>query len=268
MSPNALPSMDCAELERSLDAYLDGEFDAPELAEAEAHLAACPRCGSLVESQARLRNALKAKLREAMGAEAPACRAPPHLRARVEQALAHHHRPLWRRMLAPVPIAAMAACAAGALVVLDGHGARNELLVQDAIAIHHRALPLEVDAASMVPWFSGKLPFRPAPPHLEAGGAAAEGARLSNLQQWPAAYIRYRLPKGQAGLFIVDDPDGRFEAPGNERSLGRGVVRIANKSGYNVAVWRKDEIVYSLVSDLDEDELVQLVRTAQADSGR
>jgi anti-sigma factor (TIGR02949 family) len=268
MSPDALRTMDCAEIERSLDAFLDGEFDAQEVSEAEAHLAACPRCRGVVEVQARLRAAIKAKLREAMAGLAPEGRAPQHLRARVEQAIARERRPLWRRALAPLPLATLAACAAGALVVLVIREVPNELLVQDAISYHHRSLPLEVDAASMVPWFSGKLPFRPAPPHLEAGGAAAEGARLSNLREWPAAYIRYRLPQGQAGLFIVDDPDGRFAAPGREVKLGPSVVRVVNARGYNVAVWRKDEIVYSLVSDLDESALFQLVRTAQADVGR
>jgi anti-sigma factor RsiW len=267
MSPNALPTMDCAELERSLDAYLDGEFEPEEIAEAEAHLMGCPRCRAAVEAQARIRAALKAKLRDAMGADASAGRAPPELRGRVERALARERRPLWRRALSPVPVATMAACAAGALVVLSIHTG-DDLLVRDAIDHHHRSLPLEVDAASMVPWFSGKLPFRPAPPHLEAGGAAPLGARLSNLREWPAAYIRYRLPQGQAGLFIVDDPDGRFDAPGREVRLGPGVVRVASAGGYNVAVWRKDEIVYSLVSDLDEQALFQLVRTAQADGGR
>jgi len=45
-------------------------------------------------------------------------------------------------------------------------------------------------------------------------------------------------------------------------------VRLVNARGYNVAIWRNDEIVYSLVSDLDEHDLFQLVRTAQAGAGR
>ena len=46
--------------------------------------------------------------------------------------------------------------------------------------------------------------------------------------------------------------------------LGPQVVRVVNARGYNVAVWRENEIVYSLVSDLDETALFELVRTAQA----
>ena len=94
------------------------------------------------------------------------------------------------------------------------------------------------------------------------------GARLSHLREWPAAYIRYDLPRGHAGLFIVDDPQRRFDAAGREIQLGSHTVRVMAARGYNVAVWRDAEIVYSLVSDLDEAALYDLVRTAQAGSGR
>ncbi len=46
--------MECSELERSLEAYLDGEFDAREQAEARAHLGACDRCRQLPRGTARL----------------------------------------------------------------------------------------------------------------------------------------------------------------------------------------------------------------------
>jgi len=261
-----IAAMDCSELERSVDAYLDDEFDHSERAEAEAHLARCGRCRVMVEAQGRLRAALRAKLREAMNAPAQAGQAPPALRERVEQSLAHQRKPLWRRALAPVPLATVAACAAGALVVLATHTG-NEALLEDAIRNHHRALPLEVDAAAMPGWFAGKLDFHPSPPHFAGSGVRVEGARLSNLREWPAAYIRYRLPRGQAGLFIVDDPSRRFDAPGRVVKMGQGVVRVTSARGYNVAVWRHDEIVYSLVSDLDETQLFQLVQTAQAEAG-
>jgi anti-sigma factor (TIGR02949 family) len=265
IEPTALAAMDCSELERSIDSYLDGEFDDRERAEAEAHLAACPRCRALAESQGRLRTAVRAKLREAM--TPPSFHAPAALRARVEDSLSRERRPLWRRILAPIPIATLAACAAGALVVLWSHGP-NDALVEEAIRYHHRALPLEADAAALPGWFHGKLDFRAAPPEFHADGVRVEGGRLSNLREWPAAYIRYTLPRGQAGLFIVDDPQGRFDAPGREVKVGPRVLRVVNARGYNVAVWRQDEIVYSLVSELGESDLFQLVQTVQAEAGR
>jgi anti-sigma factor RsiW len=256
-----LIALDCKDLERSVDPYLDGEFDAPERAEVDAHLAGCPACRALVERQALVRASIRTKLREAMGT--PEGHAPQALRARIEESLARSRRPLWRRLLAPVPIATLAACAAGALLVVLTHTGGDDPLVEDAVRKHHLALPLEV--TSDVPaWFKGKLEFNPAPPPFKAAGITMMGGRLSHLREWPAAYIRYQLPRGQAGLFIVDDPEGRFDASGREIKVGPHTIRLVNARGYNVAVWREDEIVYSLVSDLDEHALFQLVETAQA----
>lgn len=275
IEPTLMAAIDCTELERSADAYLDGEFDAPERVEADLHLGACPRCRALVDGRARLREGLRAKLREAMTPPAPAGCAPPELRARIEGALARRRLPLWRRVLSPVPLAAAAACAAGVLVVLVTHGG-DAALVEEAVRSHHRGLPLEVMAADVVggaegpilAWFADKLDFNPAPPRFRASGVRLVGARLSHLREWPAAYIRYELPRGQAGLFIVDDPKGRFDASGREVQLGARVIQVVAARGYNVAVWRDREIVYSLVSDLDEAALYELVRTAQAGAGR
>jgi len=266
IEPTLMAAMDCREMERSTDAFLDGEFDQRERAEAEAHLASCASCRALVDGQGRIRDAVRAKLRQAMAAPAPAGCAPEALRDRLTRSLARGRGPPWRRALSPLPIATVAACAAGVLVVLASHTGNPDLL-EDAIRNHHRGLPLEVDAAAMPGWFASTLDFHPRLPHFAGGGVRVEGARLSNLREWPAAYVRYQLPRGQAGLFIVDDPDRRFDAPGRDVRLGNEVVRVASSRGYNVAIWRQDEIVYSLVSDLDEDSLFQLVQTAQVQAG-
>ncbi|HSM92081.1 MAG TPA: zf-HC2 domain-containing protein [Anaeromyxobacteraceae bacterium] len=269
MSALDVPSpIDCAELERSLEAYLDGEFDGRDRAEAEAHLAACAPCRGRAEARARVRDAVRARLREAMGAGSASGRAPAALRVRIQQQLDRERRPLWRRVFAPVPLATVAACAAGVLVVLATRGG-NDVLLEEAIRRHNRDLPLEITAASVggadaIPaWFQGKLDFRPAPPHFHNDGVKVVGARLSHLREWPAAYIRYQLPKGNAGLFIIDDPEQRFHAGGREVRVGPSVVRVANSRGYNVAVWRENEIVYSLVADLDENDLFGLVAASQ-----
>lgn len=258
--------MDCTELRRSVDAYVDGEFDESERAEAEAHLARCPACHAFAERHARARHAIRAKLKEAMGPQVPAGRAPEGTRERIRAAIAHQRRPLWRR--ATLPAAAAAACAAGVAVVLSLHGG-DEALVNDAVAWHNRDLPLEVTTASAGPdaiwsWFDGKLDFHPAPPRFHHD-VRMIGARLSQLREWPAAYVRYALPGGEAGLFIVDDPTGRFDAGGRAYHVGGHVVHVVSARGYNVAIWRRHEIVYSLVSDLDEQQLFQLVRTAESD---
>jgi anti-sigma factor RsiW len=267
IEPTLIAAMDCTELERSIDAYVDGEFDVRERAEADLHLASCERCRALAGTRAAMRAAVRAKLREAMTPPAAAGRAPAALRARIEADLARRRRPLWRRALSPIPVATLAACAAGAIIVLSIHRG-DPSLAEAAIRSHHRSLPLEATAGELPAWFADKLDFKPSPPTFRADGVRVVGARLSNLREWPAAYVRYALPRGNAGLFIVDDPKGRFDPGGDAVDVGSRTIRVSRGHGYNMAVWREDKIVYSLVSDLDEAALRELVRTAQADSAR
>ncbi len=264
----ATTAMDCAELERSLDAYLDGELAEREQAEAAHHLAGCEPCRMLADRQSRIRAALRAHLRVAMGAGSDAGRAPEELRERVHLALARQRRWPWRRIVSPVGAAAVAACAAGVLVVLATHQGTDPL-VDEAVTRHSRDLPLEVTASSVGPeavagWFAGKLDFNAAPPRFLAGDVRLVGARLSHIQDRPAAYVRYESPHGHMGLFILDDPQRRYGEVGRGLPGGPTAVRLINARGFNVAVWRRNEIVYSLVSDLDERDLRRLVEAAQA----
>jgi len=266
-SDTTLPAMDCAEFERSVDAYLDDEFEDRERAEAEVHLSGCRHCQALAAAQGKVRSALRAALLEAMGPTSSSGRAPQALRVRITAALDRVRRPLWRRIFAPIPLAAAAATAAAVLVVVAGHGPGGQL-VEEAVRKHHRDLPLEVTTASVAPeaipgWFAGKLDFKPKAPRFSAQQATVVGARLSNLRELPAAYIKYQLPRGrQAGLFIVDDPDGRFDAGGRDVEIGARHARIINSRGYNTVVWRQDHTVYSLVSDSGEEDLIQMVRAS------
>jgi anti-sigma factor RsiW len=249
---STLPVMDCAEFERSVDAFLDDEFEPRERAEAEVHLAGCPSCGALAAAQGKAHAALRAALRQAMGPASSSGRAPESLRRRIRSALERERRPFWRRLLAPMPLAAAAATAAAVLVVVASHGPGGQL-VEEAVRKHHRDLPLEVTTASVAPeaipgWFAGKLDFKPRAPHFSDQQAHMVGARLSNLRELPAAYIKYQLPRGrQAGLFIVDDPEGRFEAGGRDVLIGPRHARIINSRGYNTVVWRQDQDRKSVV---------------------
>jgi anti-sigma factor RsiW len=184
----------------------------------------------------------------------------------VAEALRRERQPWWRRMLAPLPVAAAVACAAGALLVVYTRGG-NDWLAEEVAAKHSRSLPLEVTAASLgaesvAGWFRGKVDFNTRPPDFREAGVRLLGARISNIKDQPAAYVRYEGPHGQMGLFIVEDRDRRFGSVGREVHVGPATVRLVNARGYNVAVWRNDEIVYSLVSDLGEPDLEKLVEAA------
>jgi len=264
-------SFDCADVARLLEPYLDSEFGADDRASIESHLSACAPCRDAAAAAMAFRSALRARLREAFAPGSAQATAPDSLRRRISAALdAEEARPSawWRRLLSPLPVAAVAACVAGALVVFAGHRATDPL-VEEAVRKHARDLPLELNTASIAPelipsMLASKLDFNPKPPAFRTHGVKLVGARLAQIRNWPAAYMRYETTRGPLGLFIIDDPQRRVAEEGHQVRAGPATVWVMNMRGYNVAVWRRDEIVYSLVSDLDEADLVRLVESAQS----
>jgi anti-sigma factor RsiW len=272
MEPTSEDRLTCGEIERLVDPWLDGEFDGRDQAELLRHLEACPGCRALADERGRTRALLRAKLRQAMGHGTPAGTAPEALRERLAAALDRPTAPLWRRVLAPVPLATLAAAAAGVMVVLASHGGVDPL-VEEAVMKHARDLPLELSAATVGPdaipaALAHVLEFNPRPPRFEAQGVRLVGARAAHLGDRPCAYMRYQAPRGQMGLFIVADSGRHLGDLGDMVGLGPPAVRVLNARGYNVAVWRQNEMVYSLVSDLDATDLTRLVDSARGAAAR
>ena len=216
IEPTLIAALDCSELERSVDAFLDAEFDERERAEAEAHLAGCPRCRDVVGGQARIRAALRAKLREAMAAPR-AGRARPARRcaSRLDAApWREERRPLWRRALRPFPwppSAAAPPASGGARLPLRQ---RRHLLVEDAIRKHHRELPLEVTM----------------PPEAHAGLVR----RQARLQPRPAALPRRRRAGGGRAP-LATSGSGR---PPTSATSSRAARRASSSSTTRRAVRR------------------------------
>ncbi|MFN7134303.1 MAG: anti-sigma factor, partial [Myxococcales bacterium] len=152
-----------------------------------------------------------------------------------------------------------AACAA---VYLHGQlgRQRTQPFIAAAVAHHQRELPLEVTEAQLPAiqtWFKGKVDF--APTRIPAlSNVSLLGARLSNITDRQAAYVAWGAPggRGRVSLFVFDAPE--LEVRSDHRVKDREVL-IANQQGYNVAMWKDNEIAYSLVSDLSEEDILRLV---------
>ncbi len=235
--------MNCDELHTQVTAFLDGELIDEARLEIEGHLARCEKCRALVEVERH--NLLV--VREALKQTAP--KAPDALRARVFQNLrnddAHHRHVRWGKF---------AALAAGVTVAMVGanieyKGYQRRLYEQDAALRHARQFPLEIEQSpeNIERWFGGKLDYRVSLPHFPNTKAA--GARLLQVRDKPAAYIRYDVPK-QMGLFIYGDD--------NDVDVG-ATPAVGTSHGYNVVSWREGDVVYQLVTDLDERDIQELV---------
>jgi anti-sigma factor (TIGR02949 family) len=265
-------TMDCAALVRSLDVWLDGELDASDEAAAQEHVTACEPCRALAASEERARAELRRRLRAALGDGSVT--APVQLRARVGRALAQCRRT--RRMARVAPVAGLALVLAAAVGLLaHGRGGDPRAVLDDAVRDHARELPLEVSAAGVEPssepvtaWFAGKLDFRPELPRFDGGAVRLVGARLHHLRDLPAAYLRSEMPEGHLGLFVAEDRDHRLDAALPALAAGADRPQVISARGYSVAVWRHRDLVYSLVSDVGERRLSEIVGGASGTDAR
>ena len=141
--------MNCQDFEPFLFAYVDGEFDGPEKADADEHLCCCQACRSEVEEQ----RAFKRRLREvAASTSSLNPPAPAALRESIGAALAKERAPRrlpWVRPTVLVP-AGLAAAASVAVVVwlLGASPEQTNALVAASIAHHQGDLPLDVQDVS------------------------------------------------------------------------------------------------------------------------
>jgi anti-sigma factor RsiW len=151
----------------------------------------------------------------------------------------------------------MSAAAAGvALVAFVGqHEYRSHqlhLYEEDAALRHARKLPLEIEqqgASAIEAWFNGKLDHRVTVPTFPNTRAA--GARILQVRDKPAALIRYDGSRPMS-LFVFPDAEAAVSA---EPAVG-------TSHGFNVVSWRNGEVVYQLVTELDEADIRELL-TAQ-----
>lgn len=257
-------TLTCQDLDACLHPYLDGELESEDRADVEQHLLDCPRCRTEADAQRSYRKVVR-HAGKALSARSPA--APDRLRQNIRATLAREEvairRRSWRSLLVWPTLAAAAAAGVVLLVRADAGRSRAATIVAAAIANHQRELPLEVTDSQLPQiqsWFKGKVDFPPTRiPQLRRVDLI--GARLSHLSDREAAYVAYGTPtRRRVSLFVFDAPD--LNVTGGHKVANHEVM-LANQHGYNVALWKDREIAYSLVSDLDEKDILELVAASQ-----
>ena len=184
--------------------------------------------------------------------------APESLKARIHQGIHGDQRRGLQRRVFQLSAAAASLALVAALGNQQWHQRQRQLFVEEAARRHAKQLPMEMLGQPEVleAWFGGKLGHRVTVPHFP--NATTAGARLLNVRDREAAYIRYDAPRANSaevrhmGLFVFDDSGdlGLAALPSAE---------IGNSHGYNVVTWREGDVVYELVTDLDERDIRALV---------
>jgi anti-sigma factor RsiW len=250
--------MTCQELDRLLYPYLDGEFQPEERVDLETHLSGCAACRRRVEDEKQMRQALRRAARHSV----QGLRAPASLRAGIQTGLHQEMRRaqygLWLRAGA---VALVMVTVGGGFVAYQAEQ-RERVLKREVVERYIKALPFEIESTATEPiaeWFRGKVDHRITVPRLPK--AKPLGGRISIINGREVAYISYETlpehegePGRRLGVFVL--PDDEASAP---RFQALEAVEVDSTQGFNVVTWRDDEIVYEMVTDMTEAEILQIL---------
>jgi len=236
-----------------LHAYLDDELDLVRSMELEDHLVECGDCAREVASYRALKESLQAsELRYS---------APSGFRERLVAKLDEAERPRspivsqsrsipwwsWASVAASLLIVAL-------VLVLNGYREGKHELAREIVADHVRSLMaghltdvLTSDQHTVKPWFTGKLDFSPQVRDLSSDGFELIGGRLEYLDSHNAAAIVYQRRKHVINVFTWP-LTGSDEQP-----------HALAQQGFNLIEWKQGGMYYCAVSDLNRQELSELV---------
>jgi anti-sigma factor RsiW len=241
--------MNCALVERDLDAYVDRELDAKSSARVREHVASCPACRRQLSQREALATLVQG---------APYYSAPDRLRARV---LAQETRSQSARRILTWAAAAVLVLSVGAGMTLWRSGSsRRNVIADEVVSNHVRSLMANhlfdvqsTDLHTVKPWFLGKLDFSPPVVDLASIGFPLLGGRLDYVGGRPVAALVYQRQKHTINVFISPEGDDPF---------ARDVVLTVR--GFNLRHWIHNGMSFWTVSDLNSAELSEFAKTLQS----
>lgn len=254
--------MSCDRIEPLLGAYSDGACGQEESALVGRHLETCPDC------RKRLREL--EEITEMLRRSAAADEVPPELwasvqdtldeeDARVAAAAASWSGAALRRLAIAASVILMVA------VSLSGSwwpASDPERVVREAVNdfITYRLSKRELDVASgnagaNARWFEGKIAFRLPAVKAEVAGFGLRGSRLCWLLDRRLSALTYEKGGHLASLYVMSGRGLKTPEAAFERAA-RAEISVHRIGGLTSVVWRRDGLVFALVSDLPVGELL------------
>jgi anti-sigma factor RsiW len=247
--------MTCAEAKILLHALLDGELDAGNAHDVEAHVGSCPHCAVELRGYREMQRAMSAaQLRFTV---------PIGLRRRIERALPSSPPRISSRRSVLKGFAmgtALSAAMAASLVMTVIRTDQDHRLIGDVLSAHMRSLQGEhltdvqtSDQHTVKPWFNGKVDVAPPVVDLTAQGFTLIGGRLDYIDGKTVASIVYRRRAHVINLFVA-----RAAA-----STDHG-AKLETIRGFNIRRWSAQGLEFFAVSDVNADELQEFVEKFDA----
>lgn len=242
--------MMCDDVAREVEAYVDREGDADSIAAIRSHVSACASCRQRVAERETLGRLVRS---------VPYRMAPDRLRARVV-AQVERRRPLYHLLTRTAAAVLIVMVGAGIMFVRSAT-IQSDALVEDLVDSHVRSLLAEhlfdvqsTDQHTVKPWFLGKIDFSPPVIDLAPAGFPLVGGRLDYVSGQPVAALVFQRQKHTINVFVW--PASNQGSGPRERTI----------RGFNVRHWVRNGMSFWAVSDVNDADLNEFVRTYQMSS--
>ncbi len=242
-----------------LSPYSDGELDSLKAEEIKEHLETCGLCREELNFMLQIRNSLKQG--------AASTEAPLHLKEKILR----ETRQAQRRVLIPrwnLAYAATLAVVAAFAFILAFHywpqGKDSFTDVVDTLVKYHavygpggKSLSLESsNSREAALWFKKKLGLEFSVPNAAFAGYSLQGADAFEQKGRKFAYLKYQEEGKIVGYIIFKDSAFSIDLP-ETVTVGKIKLQIGKKEETNMAVWKKEGLVYLILTTENRSELLE-----------
>lgn len=246
--------MNCKELRPFWPMFLDGELGEQDASPYLEHLSSCQSCHGFVEGERKFRQVFRSKVADKE-------RAPASLRTKVEAMTAVPERRPFRMLTAGAALACLM------LFTWTTQTGFIPVLVNVAQK-HKESLPLDVrtDSREEAQQFVDLHIPRVRVPSLNAEGVKLSGARVVDLpghrgEVLRGVILRYVVGGSEQPVSLVVYTTNVNEQLAMPKAVQVGSQRVfVDRVGdLQAAVWQSQDLVYSLVGNLEEQQMLRLV---------
>ncbi len=269
----------CQDCERYLEAFLDQELDVKESLDMQAHLRSCPACMELAEAERACQRFIR---EQAYETPLPDAMKSQMIRRAMDgitgRSAVVEPRTTWWEWLCtwirPKDFALGMVSAAAILLVLfgpfslwpQGDNTADRFLAEASMAYRanqRHPMPLEVSASDdkeVADWFSRRLTYSFKVPCITDTATKLLGGRLCRLLDRQSATFVYKR-NGKDVMLFAFRGDGVSLPARNRVRVQDQDLYFHNVSGRPVAAWQRGGIVYSMVGDLNRDDILKIAQT-------
>jgi anti-sigma factor (TIGR02949 family) len=264
MEPEMTKHTACHETQEHLQGFMDLALTPDQEERLRAHLKICSACTRELTAQREIRSRV--------AAEVPRREVPAELRRKVQEILSPREAWIWTFLPRPalqwgMAVAALILISLISLTLLTrGRDERIPWIVIEAVNDHRSfamrvdppALPT-VDREQVKQLVEAKVGFQIDPPVAQAAGLRLVGGDVTYFLDRKVACILYGKGSKLVTLLVLRG-EGIDVTEQEFRRVNGLQVYTTSHEGTGVVLWKQDDLLYSLISELPQEELLGVAK--------